>query len=153
MNTPYRDISQAMSLLTTTTGFVDVYIINAYEQLSWLIPQNLVLAALSAEAGLKSIEWREQQLPVLSLHDPKNNNPIALVIEALGGYQRFVLLIDKMPDTRRVRISSLHDIDMEAVNETFSFQIVKMEEQLYQVPDFEKIGKYIASKKPQSQPA
>jgi hypothetical protein len=153
MNTQYRDISQTMSLLTTTTGFVDVYIINAYEQLSWVIPQNLVLAALSADKGFKTIEWRDQQLPVLPLHDPVNNHPIALVIEALGGYQRFVLLIDKMPDTRRVRISSLHDINMEAVNEPFNFQIVKMEEQLFQVPDFEKIGKYIAGRKAVSQPA
>lgn len=153
MNTPYRDIGQTMSLLTTTTGFVDVYVVNAHEQLPWLIPQNLILAALSAESGLKTIEWREQQLPVLSLHNPQNTKPIALVVEALGGYQRFVLLIDKMPDTLRVRISSLHDVDMEAVSEVFNFQIVKMENQLYQVPDFEKIGKYIANKKQQSQPA
>lgn len=138
-NRKQQDASNAMSLLTTTTGFVDVYVIEAHEQLPWLIPQNLVLAALSAEANAKEVEWRDFHLPVLSLVDEQQQNPVALVLEGFDQH-RFALLTEKMPEAQRVRISSLHDSEHEPVNENLSFQIVKMEDQLFQVPDFEKIS-------------
>lgn len=147
MSSDYRDMSQTMSLLTTTTGFVDVYIIEAHEQLPWLVPQNLVLAALSAQDNLKQIEWRDKNLPVLSLSSKNNTKPVALVLEGIQDQHLFALLIDKMPDTRRIRISSLRDVNMEPVDELFSFQIVKMEDSLFQVPDFERIDKYVFDKK------
>jgi hypothetical protein len=143
IETGYRDMSQAMSLLTTTTGFVDVYIIEAHEQLPWLVPQNLVLAALSAEGRPKQIEWRDKILPVLSLSGEGNNKPVALVVQGIKDQHLFALLIDKMPDTGRIRISSLRDMNMEPVSEVFSFQIVKMGEGLYQVPDFDRIDRYV----------
>lgn len=144
----YRDMSQAMSLLTTTTGFVDVYIIEAHEQLPWLVPQNLVLAALSAEGKPKQLEWRDKTLPVLSVSGgDSNQKPVALVVQGIQDQHLFALLIDKMPDTRRIRISSLRDMDMEPVGEVFSFQIVKMEDALYQVPDFDRIDKYVFNNK------
>ncbi len=139
-----QDASHAMSLLTTTTGFVDVYVIDADKQLPWLLPQNMVLAALSAESGITEIEWRDNNLPVLNLVDTQIAKPVALVIESLNG-QRFALLTEKMPDSHRVRISSLHDEDQQAANDPFVFQVVKMEEQYYQVPDFEKINQHLAS--------
>lgn len=141
--TGYRDMSQAMSLLTTTTGFVDVYIIEAHEQLSWLVPQNLVLAALSADGRPRQIEWRDKILPVLAINSPGNQKPVALVVQGIKDQHLFALLIDKMPDTGRIRISSLRDMDMEPVSEVFSFQIVKMEDKLYQVPDFDRLDKYV----------
>lgn len=152
-----QDVSYTMSLLTTTTGFVDVYVIDVYEQLPWLIPQNLVLAALSAESGITEIEWRDYNLPVLNLVHPQASKPVALVIENMHG-ERFALLIEKMPESRRVRISSLHDVDpaqsadagqaVEAkemkLNQPFTYQLVTMEDQLHQVPDFEKINQHLA---------
>lgn len=138
-----HDASYTMSLLTTTTGFVDVYVIDADQQLPWLIPQNLVLAALSAQAGIQEIEWRDNNLPVVNLVDTQVAKPVALVIESLNG-QRFALLTEKMPDSHRVRISSLHDEAQQSVNDPFVFQVVKMEGQRYQVPDFEKINQHVA---------
>ena len=139
-----HDASYTMSLLTTTTGFVDVYVIDADQQLPWLIPQNLVLAALSAESGIQEIEWRDNNLPVLSLVNTRIAKPVALVIESLNG-QRFALLTEKMPDSQRVRISSLHDEDQQPANDPFVFQVVKMQGQSYQIPDFEKINQHLAS--------
>lgn len=144
-STNQQDTSNAMSLLTTTTGFVDVYVIEAHQQLPWLIPQNLVLAALSAEANTHEVEWRDFHLPVLSLVDEQQQSPVALVLEGFNQH-RFALLTEKMPEAQRVRISSLHDSDHTPTNEVLSFQIVKMEEQLYQVPDFEKISQTLAKK-------
>lgn len=146
-----QDVSYTMSLLTTTTGFVDVYVIDVHEQLPWLIPQNLVLAALSAESGIRDIEWRDHNLPVLNLVNPQASKPVALVIENMHG-DRFALLIEKMPESRRVRISSLHDVDPEqdaeagqaAASQPFTYQLVTMEDQLHQVPDFEKINQHLA---------
>jgi hypothetical protein len=151
-----QDVSYTMSLLTTTTGFVDVYVIDVHEQLPWLIPQNLVLAALSAESGITDIEWRDHNLPVLNLVHPQASKPVALVIENMHG-DRFALLIEKMPESRRVRISSLHDVEMESVDpeqdaesgqaaasQPFTYQLVTMEDQLHQVPDFEKINQHLA---------
>lgn len=146
-----QDVSYTMSLLTTTTGFVDVYVIDVHEQLPWLIPQNLVLAALSAESGITDIEWRDHNLPVLNLVHPHASKPVALVIENMHG-DRFALLIEKMPESRRVRISSLHDVDPEqdaeaghaAASQSFTYQLVTMEDQLHQVPDFEKINQHLA---------
>lgn len=139
-----HDASHTMSLLTTTTGFVDVYVIEADQQLPWLIPQNLVLAALSAESGIQEIEWRDNNLPVLSLVNAQTAKPVALVIESLNG-QRFALLAEKMPDSHRVRISSLHDEDEQETADPFVFQVVKMQDQLYQVPNFEKINQHLAT--------
>lgn len=139
-----HDASHTMSLLTTTTGFVDVYVIEADQQLPWLIPQNLVLAALSAESGIQEIEWRDNNLPVLSLVNAQTAKPVALVIESLNG-QRFALLAEKMPDSHRVRISSLHDEDEQEAVDPFVFQVVKMQDQLYQVPNFEKINQHLAT--------
>lgn len=139
-----HDASHTMSLLTTTTGFVDVYVIEADQQLPWLIPQNLVLAALSAESGIQEIEWRDNNLPVLSLVNAQTAKPVALVIESLNG-QRFALLAEKMPDSHRVRISSLHDEDEQEDVDPFVFQVVKMQDQLYQVPNFEKINQHLAT--------
>lgn len=143
--TNQQDASSAMSLLTTTTGFVDVYVIEANQQLPWLIPQNLVLAALSAEANTQEVEWRDFHLPVLSLVDSNQENPVALVLEGFDQH-RFALLTEKMPEAHRVRISSLHDSEHQPSNEPLSFQIVQMEDKLYQVPDFQKISQTIASK-------
>ena len=143
--TSQQNSSSAMSLLTTTTGFVDVYVIEASEQLPWLIPQNLVLAALSAEANTQEVEWRDFHLPVLSLVKTDQQNPVALVLEGYNQH-RFALLTEKMPEAHRVRISSLHDSDHQPTNEALSFQIVTMEEKLYQVPDFDKISQTIAKK-------
>lgn len=144
-STNQQDASSAMSLLTTTTGFVDVYVIEAHEQLPWLIPQNLVLAALSAEANTQEVEWRDYHLPVLSLVNEHQENPVALVLEGFDQH-RFALLTEKMPEAQRVRISSLHDSDHLPKNEALSFQIVTMEEKLYQIPDFEKISQRFAKK-------
>ncbi|XID75667.1 hypothetical protein ACF3NA_03765 [Alkanindiges sp. WGS2144] len=144
-NANYQDASHTMSLLTTTTGFVDVYMIEAHDQLPWLIPQNLVLAALSAPATSHEIEWRDLHLPVLSLVDTQQENPVALVLEGFNQY-RFALLTARMPEAQRVRISSLHDEDQEPGDKRFNFQTVRMAEQLYQVPDFEKIQQHLTSK-------
>jgi hypothetical protein len=131
--------SQMINLLSTTTGILDVYVIQIYHQLPWLIPQNLLLAALNASADITSLEWRQQELPVLSLHDPANPNPIALVLESIDEQPRFAVLVDSMPDTQRVRISSLRDDHVCPVG-PMTFQVVMMEGQPYQVPDFNKIG-------------
>lgn len=136
--------NQTMSLLTTTTGFVDVYVIEAFGQLPWLIPQSLVQAALSAKSHISEIEWRDYTLPVFSLVNTTQENPVALVVESYNQH-RFALLTEKMPEAHRVRISSLHDDDTQPANEPFSFQIVKLEENLYQIPDFEKINQKLFS--------
>lgn len=139
---PTPQQSQIINLLSTSTGVLDVYVIQIYHQLPWLIPQSLLLAALNANADINTIEWRQQQLPVLALHDPANAHPIALVLESIDEQPRFAVLVDNMPDTQKVRISSLRDDHVCPVG-PMTFQVVTMDGQPYQVPDFNKIGELL----------
>jgi hypothetical protein len=130
------DVNQTISLLTTTTGLIDIHIIDAKGQPSWIVPQSLVLDVVPAPSSIQALHWNEQVLPVLSLLGDAGavtQTVVAVVLEGESDQQRIAILTAKPPASQRIRISGLHDDDS-SVHLPYGFQLVKLEGEPYQVP-------------------
>lgn len=140
------DTDQTISLLTTTTGLIDAHIIVADQQLSWILPQNLILDVVDIPSDTYTLNWRKQELPILSLVDPVNRakNLImkAVIIEARNDAHRFAVLTTSDLISRRIRISELHD-DEDSSKSKHCYQVVRLEGTHYQIPDVDLIIRQI----------
>lgn len=121
-------------LITVSTGFIDAYIIDCHGKEPMLLPQNIVLSALDSNTQVKTVEWHEAQLQVYAVNDPLRQNGVALVIEGDEINQRFALMCNEMPNTIRIRISEVVDVDQQ-VNDPAIFQYVRMDERLFHIPN------------------
>ena len=102
---------QIQSLITTSTGFLDVYEIPVHGDVPILIPQNMILSAMSVKANEKQVEWHDKQLPTYVVHQPDLSEVTALVVEGEQEATRFALLCDSMPNSLRLRISEVVDVE------------------------------------------
>lgn len=75
---------QIQSLITTSTGFLDVYEIPVHGDVPLLIPQNMILSAMSVKANEKLVEWHDKQLPTYLVHQPNLSEVTALVVGGAG---------------------------------------------------------------------
>ncbi|ENW87324.1 MULTISPECIES: hypothetical protein [Acinetobacter] len=125
-------------LITVSTGFIDAYIIDCHGKDPMLLPQNIVLSALDSTTQVKTVEWHEAQLPVYAINEPSRQHGVALVIEGDEINQRFALMCNEMPKTIRIRISEVVDVD-QPVNDPAIFQYVRMNEQLFHIPNMTNI--------------
>lgn len=103
------DQQELQHLITVSTGFIDAYIIECYQQVPMLLPQNIVLSAMDVKNGIKHIEWHDVKLPVYSIHNETDSRAVALVIESEDIRQRFALVCKSMPVSVRLRISEVVD--------------------------------------------
>ena len=113
-------------LITVSTGFIDAYIIECHGKKPMLLPQNIVLSA------------HDLQLPVYAINRPDQTEGVALVIEGDDASQRFALMCNEMPKSIRLRISEIVD-DESPVNDPTIFQLVRMGDETYHVPNLNKI--------------
>jgi hypothetical protein len=130
------DVNQTISLLTTTTGLIDIHVIDAKDQPAWIVPQSLVLDVVPAPANIQVLHWNEQTLPVLSLLGSSGvatQTVVAVVLEGETDQHRVAVLTSQPPASQRIRISGLHDTDG-SVSSPYCFQLVKLEGIDYQVP-------------------
>lgn len=125
-------------LITVSTGFIDAYVIECHAKHAMLLPQNIVLSALDSATDMKTVEWHDLNLPVYAVNNPERKNGVALVIEGDDASQRFALMCDEMPKSIRLRISEIVD-DHTAVNDPDIFQLVRMGEQVLQIPNLNHI--------------
>lgn len=125
-------------LIMVSTGFIDAYIIDCHGKDPMLLPQNIVLSALDSTTQVKTVEWHEAQLPVYAINEPSRQHGVALVIEGDEINQRFALMCNEMPKTIRIRISEVVDVD-QPVNDPAIFQYVRMNEQLFHIPNMTNI--------------
>ena len=125
-------------LITVSTGFIDAYIIECHGKKPMLLPQNIVLSALDSDTQVKTVEWHDLHLPVYAINRPDQMEGVALVIEGDEITQRFALMCNEMPKTIRIRISEVVDVD-QPVNDPAIFQYVRMNEQLFHIPNMTNI--------------
>ena len=121
-------------LITVSTGFIDAYIIDCHGKEPMLLPQNIVLSALDSETQVQSVQWHELNLSVYAVNEPERLNGVALVIEGEDVSQRFALMCNEMPRSIRLRISEIVD-EEHALSDPAVFQYVRMNDQLYHVPN------------------
>lgn len=140
--------SQTISLLTTTTGLIDIYTLSVQGEPDWIIPQNLVLDTVSVPAQSTSVAWQGQQIPLKSLlgNNPSVTEAFAVLLEADNDTTRIGILTSVPPKPMRVRISNLRDTNDSGVLVN-AYQKVLLEDQLYQVPDLERVTHALLQKK------
>ena len=132
---------QIQSLITTSTGFLDVYEIPVHGDVPLLIPQNMILSAMSVKANEKLVEWHDKQLPTYVVHQPDLSEVTALVVEGEQETTRFALLCDRMPNSLRLRISEVVDVEKDAPAQTY--QYVQVNGKDYQVPNLRAIQQQV----------
>lgn len=132
------DQQELQHLISVSTGFIDAYIIECYNQVPMLIPQNIVLSAQNSPTQVNALTWHEVDLPVYSIHNPNVKDGIALIIEGEEITQRFALLCNEMPQGIRLRISEVVDDD-HPVDDVKVFQYVVSEGKQYQIPNLVEI--------------
>ncbi|MFO1366720.1 MAG: hypothetical protein U1F01_04785, partial [Acinetobacter sp.] len=64
------DQQELQHLITVSTGFIDAYIIQCYQKVPMLLPQNIVLSAMDTQTSVDHIEWHDLKLPVYAVNDP-----------------------------------------------------------------------------------
>lgn len=143
--------SQTISLLTTTTGLIDIYALSAQGEPDWIVPQNLVLDTLKVPAKSSVVTWQNQQIPLKSLLGQKSDQSeaVAVLLEGENDATRIGVLIASPPKPMRVRISNLRDANDSQVLLN-AYQKVMLEDQLYQVPDLDRISKALLQPKKSS---
>lgn len=142
-----QEMTQTISLLTTTTGLVDIYLVAAAGEPEWIIPQNLVLAIDMLEADATTAEWEGKPIVVQSLlADDYEGVATLVVIEGQDDDHRIGLLTATAPKSIRIRISSLHDTNDSTVL-PYAYQKVLLDQQLYQVPDIDRLTAQLLKRK------
>ena len=132
------DQQELQHLITVSTGFIDAYIIQCYQKVPMLLPQNIVLSAMDTQTSVDHIEWHDLELPVYAVNDPNEKQGVALVIEGDDVSERFALVCDEMPESIRVRISEIVDEERD-VDDNKVFKYVKMGEKQFFVPHLQNI--------------
>lgn len=122
-------------LLHISTGVIDAYLIECYAQVPMLLPQNIVLSAFDHDSQVDYVAWHEHQLPVYHLHDhAMQQQGITLVIEGEQLSDRFALMCARMPESTRLRISEVVDVDT-PVDDPAILHLVSVNGQIYHVPN------------------
>ena len=136
------DQQELQHLITVSTGVIDAYIIQCYQKVPMLLPQNIVLSAMDTQTSVDHIEWHDLKLPVYAVNDPNEKQGVALVIEGDDVSERFALVCDVMPESIRVRISEIVDEERD-VDDNKVFKYVKMGEKQFFVPNLQNIQTHL----------
>ncbi|WP_201550005.1 hypothetical protein [Psychrobacter fjordensis] len=148
---------EAVSLLTTTNGMLDVTIVPAFNQPDWLIPSSLILSVDEHDERTSIYDWQEQEVAVFHLLPQDEAVDKIIVLEGNTSEHRLALQTAGELHQLQVRISDVKDIevpenfDKTNINETavpfnenvmlsYLFQTVMIEDKVYLVPDLDKIA-------------
>ncbi|WP_435979160.1 hypothetical protein [Psychrobacter sp. DM4] len=157
---------EAVSLLTTSNGMLEVTVIPAIDQPDWILPTSLILDIKDYAEYTLHYPWQQQQLPVFHLFVRGQTPSKIIVLEGNTSEHRIALQSTGMPRSLRVRISDVKDIDtpdhylspksnMEK-NESdttlradslssYLYQTVMIEDTAYLIPDIDKMAHYLTN--------
>ncbi len=153
---------EAVSLLTTQSGLLDVTIVPVVGQPDWLIPSSLILEVTDFRERIWNYIWQDQDIAVYHLL-PKDVEPDKIIVlEGNTSVHRLALQTVGELITRQFRISEVTDaklpegfIDLGADSEVsspsldmgdnvvgipFVYQAVKIDGEIYVVPDIDVIA-------------
>ncbi|WP_201595767.1 hypothetical protein [Psychrobacter vallis] len=148
---------EAVSLLTTSKGMLDVTIVPAFNQPDWLIPSSLILSVDDYEESVSTYDWQQQAVVVFHLLPQDQSPDKIIVLEGNTSEHRLALQTAGELHQLQVRISQVKDIDIpEQLNHTdidktvvpanenvvlsYLFQTVMIDDKTYLVPDLDKIA-------------
>ncbi len=148
---------EAVSLLTTNKGMLDVTIVPAFNQPDWIIPSSLILSVDNYEERTSTYHWQQYEVVVFHLLPEDQLPDKIIVLEGNTSDHRLALQTAGELQQLQVRISEVKDIELtEQVNNTeidetviplnenvmlsYLFQTVMINNTAYLVPDLDKIA-------------
>ncbi len=154
---------EAVSLLTTNNGMLDVTIVPAFNQPDWLIPSSLILSVDAYNERTATYEWQQQKVVVCHLLPQDQIPDTMIVLEGNTADHRLALQTAGALQYLQVRISEVKDIEVpeefntpeqidkidsdktalpfdENVMLSYLFQMVMINDNAYLVPDLDKIA-------------
>lgn len=163
MKTILKHSFEAVSLLTTNNGMLDVTIIPAFNQPDWLIPTSLILSVESCDERTSLYPWQQQEVVVFHLLPEDKTPDTMIVLEGNTSDHRLALQTAGELQQLQVRISEVKDIEVpevfnnanivdkidsaetiipldENIVLSYLFQTVMIEDQTYLVPDLDNIA-------------
>lgn len=151
---------EAVSLLTTNKGMLDVTVIPAFNQPDWLIPSSLLLDVEACHKRTSLYDWQQQEVVVFHLLPDYETPDKMVVLEGNRSSHRLALQTAGELQQLQVRIAEVKDIELpESFNDTnvtanteamipldenvvlsYLFQAVMIDDKVYLVPDLDKIA-------------
>ncbi|MBS9780427.1 MAG: hypothetical protein KGV51_07355 [Moraxellaceae bacterium] len=151
----------AVSLLTSQGGLLDISVIPVVGQPSWLIPTALILDINDVDKFIDNYPWQGQNIAVYHLL-PKEITPKKLIIlEGNTPVHRIALQTSADISTKQCKISDVKDTELpdnfldlgveskitipeltiadEVISIPFIYQTVKVDGEIYIVPDIDMI--------------
>lgn len=151
---------EAVSLLTTNNGMLDVTIVPAVNQPDWIIPSSLILSVDESQQQVSRYDWQQQDLAVFHLLLQDQAPDKMIVLEGNTTDQRFALQTAGDLRQLQARISEVKDVETPEQFSTtngkdreeyfdkndvssYLYQTVIIDEEIYLVPDLDKIAHYL----------
>ena len=151
---------EAVSLLTTNNGMLDVTIVPAVNQPDWIIPSSLILSVDESQQQVSRYDWQQQDLAVFNLLLQNQTPEKMIVLEGNTTDHRFALQTAGDLRQLQARISEVKDVETpeqfstangedreEYFNKndvsSYLYQTVMIDDEIYLVPDLDKIAHYL----------
>lgn len=151
---------EAVSLLTTNNGMLDVTIVPAFNQPDWLIPSSLILSVDSYDTRTSTYDWQQQEIAVFHLLPEDQAPDTMIVLEGNTSDHRVALQTAGKLQQLQARIAEVKDIELpEPFNKaesadndetvipldenlvlSYLFQAVMIDDRVYLVPDLDNIA-------------
>lgn len=100
---------EAVSLLTTNNGMLDVTIVPALNQPDWIIPSSLILSVDALDEHIWTYLWQQQEVVVFHLLSSEQVPDKIIVLEGNTAAHRMALQTAGELRQRQVRISEVKD--------------------------------------------
>lgn len=136
--------SQNISLLTTS-GMLEIYILDVGNGVSWVLPKTLAVEEITIKpTSDKEVVWKGKKIPLVMLADKKYVSH-ALVIEGAQDNLLYAIATTSVPVVSNVKMSALKDkeslADAKSTSKAsqFVYQYIQHNDQTWVVPDLEEI--------------
>lgn len=103
---------EAVSLLTTSKGMLEVTIIPAMSQPDWIIPSSLILSIDDYDERIATYLWQQQEMAVFHLVPSDQPVDTIVVLEGNTVAHRLALQTVGQPYQMQVRISDVEDAEL-----------------------------------------
>lgn len=151
---------EAVSLLTADNGMLEVSIVPALGQPSWLVPTSLILDVVDYDERIWTFLWNGQEVSVYHLIPSDMPADKLVILEGNTDVHRLALQTMGELETIKVRISDVKDVTLDEeeqalikasmvnlssghTDDSYLYQAVEIHGELYVVPDLDLISHHL----------
>lgn len=150
---------EAVSLLTTQSGLLDVTVIPVVGKPDWLIPTSLILSVESFSDRIWNYIWNDQDISVYHLLPKEVPVDKMIILEGNTSVHRIALQTSGELNTLQLKISDVNDINLpeefidagtdsyslidDDISVPFLYQTVEVFKEVYVVPDIDTLAYHL----------